>query len=62
MISSINLKKEWVSWSGNTQEEAPWYMDRTGEGWIVISVILIAARPLTSPRVPLYRGTPATVI
>ncbi len=30
-----------IIWSGNTQEEAPWYMDRMGEGWIVISLILI---------------------
>ncbi len=30
-----------IIWSGNTQEEAPWYVDRMGQGWIVISVILI---------------------
>jgi len=31
-----------IIWSGNTQEEAPWYLARTGDGWVIISVILIA--------------------
>ncbi len=30
-----------IIWSGNTQEEAPWYLLRMGDGWIIISVILI---------------------
>ena len=38
----LSFSQYLIIWSGNTQEEAPWYMDRTGEGWIVISVILIA--------------------
>ena len=31
-----------IIWSGNTQEEAPWYLARIGPGWVIISVILIA--------------------
>ncbi len=38
----LSFSQYLIIWSGNTQEEAPWYMDRTGQGWIVISVILIA--------------------
>jgi len=30
-----------IIWSGNTQEEAPWYVDRMGEGWIWISLALV---------------------
>jgi hypothetical protein len=30
-----------IIWSGNLQEEAPWYVDRMGEGWIIVSVALI---------------------
>jgi len=30
-----------IIWSGNTQEEAPWYLDRMGDGWIIISLVLI---------------------
>lgn len=30
-----------IIWSGNTQEEAPWYLSRMGDGWVIISVILI---------------------
>ncbi|MBI1358158.1 MAG: hypothetical protein GC160_27810 [Acidobacteria bacterium] len=30
-----------IIWSGNTQEEAPWYLLRMDNGWIIISVILI---------------------
>ena len=40
-----------IIWSGNTQEEAPWYMDRMGEGWILVSLILIVfhfALPFTA--------------
>jgi len=30
-----------IIWSGNTQEEAPWYLYRMGDGWVIISLVLI---------------------
>ena len=31
-----------IIWMGNTQEETPWYVrDRMGDGWIIISLILV---------------------
>ena len=30
-----------IIWSGNTQEEAPWYIARNSNGWMIITVILI---------------------
>jgi len=30
-----------IIWSGNLPEEIPWYLSRTGEGWILIAVFLL---------------------
>lgn len=31
-----------IIWMGNTQEETPWYVrDRMGDGWIIVSIVLI---------------------
>ena len=30
-----------IIWSGNLPEEIPWYINRTGDGWIVIAVVLL---------------------
>ncbi|MDA0206924.1 MAG: hypothetical protein O2795_16440 [Acidobacteria bacterium] len=37
----MNLSQFLIIWSGNTQEEAPWYLERMGDGWLVISQALI---------------------
>ncbi|MGK0190761.1 MAG: hypothetical protein ACI9R3_006591 [Verrucomicrobiales bacterium] len=37
----MNLSQFLIIWSGNTQEEAPWYMARMDPGWIVLSISLI---------------------
>ncbi len=37
----MHLSQFLIIWSGNTQEEAPWYLDRMGDGWLVISQALI---------------------
>jgi hypothetical protein len=37
----MNLSQFLIIWSGNTQEEAPWYLERMGDGWLVISQSLI---------------------
>lgn len=37
----MNLSQFLIIWSGNTQEEAPWYLQRMGDGWLVISQALI---------------------
>lgn len=37
----MHLSQFLIIWSGNTQEEAPWYMDRMDPGWIVISISLV---------------------
>lgn len=37
----MNLSQFLIIWSGNTQEEAPWYIMRTGHGWMAISIALI---------------------
>ncbi len=30
-----------IIWSGNLPEEIPWYINRTGEGWVIIAVVLL---------------------
>jgi hypothetical protein len=37
----MNLSQFLIIWSGNTQEEAPWYLERMSDGWLVISQALI---------------------
>jgi len=37
----MNLSQFLIIWSGNTQEEAPWYLQRMGDGWLVVSQALI---------------------
>lgn len=37
----MNLSQFLIIWSGNTQEEAPWYLERMSDGWLVISQSLI---------------------
>ena len=37
----MNLSQFLIIWSGNTQEEAPWYLQRMNDGWLVISQALI---------------------
>ena len=31
-----------IIWSGNLPEEIPWYIRRTGDGWVAIAMILLA--------------------
>lgn len=37
----MNLSQFLIIWSGNTQEERPWFYERTHEGWLVLSIALI---------------------
>ncbi|HUG81390.1 MAG TPA: hypothetical protein VML01_06990 [Bryobacterales bacterium] len=30
-----------IIWSGNLPEEIPWYINRTGNGWVIIAVVLL---------------------
>lgn len=38
----MNLSQFLIIWSGNTQEEAPWYLMRMEGGWLTISRALVA--------------------
>ena len=37
----ISFSQFLIIWSGNLKEEIPWYLHRTGPGWIVIALALI---------------------
>ncbi len=37
----ISFSQYLIIWSGNLKEEIPWYLHRTGEGWVVIALVLI---------------------
>ncbi|MDA1313672.1 MAG: hypothetical protein O2968_10090 [Acidobacteria bacterium] len=30
-----------IIWSGNLPEEIPWYINRTGNGWVIIAIVLL---------------------
>jgi hypothetical protein len=36
------LSQYLIIWSGNLPEEITWYIDRTGTGWVVVALILVA--------------------
>jgi len=36
----LSFSQYLIIWSANTQEEAPWYVLRSGEGWISVTVFL----------------------
>jgi hypothetical protein len=37
----ISFSQFLIIWSGNLKEEIPWYLHRTGPGWVVIALALI---------------------
>jgi hypothetical protein len=37
----ISFSQYLIIWSGNLKEEIPWYLHRTGHGWMVIAIVLI---------------------
>lgn len=37
----ISFSQYLIIWSGNLPEEIPWYIHRTGHGWVVIAIVLI---------------------
>ncbi|MEX2299964.1 MAG: hypothetical protein WD733_03445 [Bryobacterales bacterium] len=36
------LSQYLIIWSGNLPEEITWYIDRTGTGWVVVALLLVA--------------------
>jgi len=37
----ISFSQYLIIWSGNLPEEIPWYIHRTGDGWVIIAVVLL---------------------